>query len=298
MKKVLKWIGIVVGGLLVVALLVVGGMILSVNSRLNKTYSPQAEPLAIPTDEAALAIGRHYAEIHCQACHGPDLGGGPFFEDPSIGVVDAPNLTTGQGSVTAAYTDADWVLALRHGVRHDGKSVFIMPSNDFYFLSDADLGGVIAYMKTVPPVDREIRPRSLTAMAKILYAAGAFGDLLYAETIPHTVRPAVPPVGVTAEYGDYLANAHGCRSCHGQALSGQASAEPGAPPAPNLTMGGELGGWTEADFAATLRTGVTPTGYELSEFMPWKGLGKLTDDEISALWLFLQNQPALASTVQ
>jgi mono/diheme cytochrome c family protein len=173
-----------------------------------------------------------------------------------------------------------------------------MPSNDFYYLSDADLGGIIAYVKSVPPVDNEIRERSLKPFAKILYAVGAFGNLLYAETIQHDVRPPAPAVGLTVEYGKYLADAHGCKSCHGEALSGDQPAEPGAPLAPNLTPGGELAVWTEADFFNTLRTGVTPSGHELSESMPWQGLGKMTDDELKAVWLYLQALPALETTTE
>lgn len=294
--KILKWIGIILGGLIVLVALAAGGMIISSTNRFNKTYDIQPEPLTIPTDDASLAVGKHWAEMHCQGCHGEDLSGGPFFEDPALGIVDAPNLTSGKGGLGATNTDADWVLAIRHGIKADGTSVFIMPSNDFYYLSDADLGSIIAYLKTVPPVDNETRPRSFQTFAKILYAVGAFGNLLYAETIAHDVRPSAPAVGVTPEYGEYLANAHGCKSCHGEALSGAQPAEPGAPLAPNLTPGGELATWTEADFMNTLRTGVTPSGHELGESMPWQGLGKMTDDELKAVWLYLQALPALETT--
>ncbi len=299
MKTVLKWIGIVLGGLVALVVLVVLGMMWNTDSRFNRKYAVQTEPIPLPSDEASLAVGEHWAEIHCRACHGPDLGGNTaFFNDPALGYVDAPNLTSGQGGFGATATDADWVRAVRHGIRQDGKSVFIMPSNDFYYLSDADLGGLIAYLKTVPPVDRETRPRNLKPMAKILYALGAFGNLLYAETIQHDARPASPVVGVTAEYGAYLANAHGCPSCHGPQLNGGQPSEPGALFAPNLTPGGELLGWTEADFIQTLRTGVTPGGHQLTDSMPWQGLGKLTDDELKAVWLYLQSLPKLSTAAK
>lgn len=298
MKRVLKWIGIVVGAVVIVLLVAAGAMWLSTESRLTRQHTVEAEALTIPTDAASLAIGAHWAEMHCQACHGEDLGGGEFFADPALGYVDATNLTAGKGGIGATYTDADWVRAIRHGVKQDGTSVFIMPSQDFYYLNDTDLAGIIAYMKSVPPVDREIRPRNLAPLAKLLYAAGAFGNLLYAETIPHTVRPPSPPAGVTAEYGEYLVNAHGCPTCHGQQLSGQQPAEPGAPYAPNLTPGGALASWTEGDFVNTMRTGVTPYGRQMSEYMPWQGLGKMTDEELAAVWMFLQAQPALAAAAR
>ncbi len=291
MRAVLKWIGIVVGGLAVVLLVVVAGLLISTELRFTRSYSFESETIAKPGDAASLAVGRHWAEIHCQGCHGPDLGGGPLFEDDALGIVDAPNLTTGRGGIGARYQDADWVRALRHGVRLDGTSVFIMPSNEFYYLNDADLGSLIAYLQTVQAVDRETRQRSFTPLARLLIAVGAFENLLYAETIPHDVRPAAPPAGVTVDYGDYLAHAHGCASCHGETFAGHQPSEPGAPFAPNLTPGGELGAWSEADFFAALRNGTTPAGRVLSEAMPWKNLGYLTDSEIKAIWLYLQNLP-------
>ncbi|MBI3242629.1 MAG: c-type cytochrome [Chloroflexi bacterium] len=298
MKKILKWIGIVVGALVGLIVLALAGLYLSAEFRFNKTYDITPEPVTVPTDAASLAIGKHWAEMHCQTCHGEDLGGGPFFDDPSLGYVDAPNLTAGKGGLGGANTDANWVRAIRHGIKHDGTSVFIMPSSDYYYLSDADLGGVIAYVKSVPPVDRETRPRSLAPFAKVLYSLGAFGNLLYAETIQHDVRPPAPPVGVTVDYGEYLSNANGCPSCHGPQLNGAQPSEPGAPFAPNLTPGGELVGWSEADFFKALREGVTPGGRQLGDAMPWKGLGKMTDDELKTVWLYLQSLPKLETATK
>jgi mono/diheme cytochrome c family protein len=292
-KKFLKWVGIVLGGLIGLLVIAVIFMIVSTNNRMNKQYTVTVETIAIPTDEASIANGSHWADIHCHACHGDDLSGGEFFNDPQLGYVDAPNLTSGKGGVGRTFTDEDWVRAIRHGVKGDGTSVFIMPVNDFYYLSDYDLGSIIAYVKTVPPVDNEIRPKALSSMAKILYALGAFGDLLYAETIQHDVRPAAPVIGVTVDYGEYLVNAHGCKSCHSDNLAGGQPAEPGAPFALNLTPGGELAGWSQEDFFTTLRTGVVPSGRNLSASMPWVGFSKMTDDETTAVWLYLQSLPAL-----
>lgn len=298
MKRVLKWIGILFAGIILIIAIVAAGLITSTSRRLDRIYTVQAEEIAINNDAASLAIGQRWAEMHCQGCHGENLGGNPLFEDPMLGWVDAPNLTAGRGGIGATYGDSDWVRAIRHGIRQDGRSVFIMPSDNFYFLNDRDLAGIIAYLRTVPPVDQETRPRNLTTFGKILYAFGAFGNLLYAETIEHDVRPPAPPAGVTVEYGEYLASAHGCRSCHGAQLTGGHSSEPGAPFAPNLTPGGDLRKWSQADFVSTLRSGTTPSGYQLSEAMPWKGLGRMSDDELTALWFFLQNQPALPTTSQ
>lgn len=291
--KIWKWILRILGGLVAIVLLALTGLYVTAESRFNKTYEISAKPIPMSTSVESVAIGRHWAEVHCQSCHGEDLGGGPFFEDPALGYVDAPNLTSGKGGIGSTYTDADWVRAIRYGVMPNGKSVFLMPSNDFYYANDQALAGMVAYMKTLSPVDRETRPRSLTPLAKVLFQLGVLGDLLRAETIPHNVRPPAPPEAVTVEYGEYLANAHGCKACHGSNLAGGQPPEPGAPFALNLTPGGELIGWDEADFFTAMRDGRTPDGRQLSDAMPWKGLGNLTDDELRAIWLYVQAQPAL-----
>ena len=103
---------------------------------------------------------------------------------------------------------------------------------------------------------------------------------------------------MTAEYGEYLTNVGDCRACHGAQLSGAQPVEPGAPFAPNLTPGGELAGWSESDFINTLRTGVTPSGQQLSDFTPWRDAAKMTDDELKAMWLYLQAQPKLATVIK
>ena len=101
-------------------------------------------------------------------------------------------------------------------------------------------------------------------------------------------------VGVTAEYGQYLVNVTGCHGCHGAQLSGGKSKKPGALDAPNLTPGGELDAWTTAQFVNTVHTGVTPSGRVLNpDEMPWKSVGTYTDDELTAIFMYLQSLPPL-----
>jgi mono/diheme cytochrome c family protein len=293
MRKALKWIGIVVGGLVGLVVLIVAGILVSTGMRLNRTYDIQPEAVTIPTDAAAIERGRNRTARYCTGCHGEDLSGTVIFDDPSLGLIQASNLTSGQGGVGGAFGDAEWVLAIRHGVGVDGKPLLIMPAGDFYYFSDGDLGDIVAYVKSVPPVDNETTGYAFTPMARILIAMGAFGDVINAETIDHTgPRPAAPAPGVTLAYGEYLVNTGGCRTCHGVELSGGDPPNPESPLGPNLTPGDELADWSEADFIQTIRTGVSPHDHELDpEFMPWESIAKLTDDELKAIWLFLQSLP-------
>lgn len=297
MKKALKWIGIVVGGL--VGLLIVAVVVLYVVSsfRINATYDDiQAESIEIPTDEESIAWGEHVFAIRgCVDCHTDNLGGAPFIEDPAMGSLQASNLTSGNGGIANEYTTEDWVRAIRHGVGPDGKPLLFMPSHEFYFLSDEDLGAMIAYIKSVPPVDNDLPENSVGPLGRALFLAGEF-PLLPVELIDHDAPRPEPEPGVTLEYGEYLAV--GCTGCHGPGFSGGPipGVPPEWPPAANITPGGNPGNWTEAEFIETMRTGLTPEGKQLNaEYMPWPNFAQMTDEELQALWLYLQSLPAKAT---
>lgn len=290
MKKVLKRIGIVLGGLIGAIIIAVLGLSFRANARLNKTYDVQPEAVTIPVDADAIAEGERLASFYCTGCHGTNLGGKDFFSDPALAVVDAPNLTPGNGGVGNQYSDADWVRAIRHGIDPPGKPLFVMPAKDFYFLNDEDLGQIIAYLKDLPPVDNAANDFSFSLMGRVFLGTGVFGDVLNAQTINHTgPRPEAPSAGVTAEYGEYLVKTFGCSNCHGERLSGGQDPAPGAPAGPNLTPGGHLGSWTEAAFITTVRT-------RQNEWMPFESLAKMSDDELRAIWTYLQSLPKLETT--
>src|SRR5262245_84407 len=96
-KTILKWVGIVLLAILVLLIIGAGITYFRAQSRLNQTYNVQVEPVAIPTDAAVIARGKHIAEVVCQGCHGTDLAGTDFFNSPQLGELHAKNLTAGKG---------------------------------------------------------------------------------------------------------------------------------------------------------------------------------------------------------
>ncbi|MDX1414378.1 MAG: c-type cytochrome [Candidatus Promineifilaceae bacterium] len=293
MRKILKWIGIVIGGLIGLLIIAAAALFITGGSRLNKNYDIEPKAVAIVNDEAAVERGEYLYSFTCSGCHGEGLGGTAFFDQSPIGYIPASNLTSGQGGVGSTYSDSDYVRAIRHGVNSSGKPLAIMPAQGFWHYSDEDLGAIIAYIRSSAAVDSDLGEKNLQPMGRILFATGALGELA-ADIIDHDApHPEAPEPGVTADYGEYLVNTADCRACHGQALSGGPGAEPGSPPGPNLTAGGELVGWTAADFIHTMRTGVTPAGYELdTQYMPWQAYGRMTDDDLTAVFMYLQSLPA------
>ncbi len=295
MKKFLKWVGIIPAalvGLFIVALVVV---YIKTESRLDRVIAAPPDALSIPAGEAAIARGKHIFQFRgCEACHGEKLEGKIYLDDPVVGQVIAGNLTRGEGGFGASFSDADWVAAIRYGLRPDGTPLLFMPSTEFYFLSDNDLADVIAYIKSVPPVDHVQPPSSVSFTGRVVMTLVPAITFIPAELIPFDApRPAAPAPGVTAEYGEYLT--YSCKVCHGLTMSG--GVIPGFPsdwpPAPNLTWGAgsKLPAWEEADFIHFIRTGLRHGRQVDPKYMPWSSYKFMSDDELRAVWVYLQSLP-------
>jgi mono/diheme cytochrome c family protein len=321
MKTILKWVGIVFGVLVGLIVITLVAIYFKSQARLTRVYEVPGETVAIPTDSASIEYGQHIFRFRgCEACHsagkysnlseqtlGTHLSGSSrdvtrmegnvYLDDPAVGKVVASNLTAGKGGVGSGYTDQGWVRAIRHGIRPDGTPLLFMPSTEFYFLSDEDLGAVIAYIKSAPPADHELPRSSISWTGRIVMTLVSSITFIPAELIPHSgPRPVAPKVGITPEYGEYLT--HSCKVCHGLTMSG--GTIPGFPSswpsAPNLTFGtgSALPTWSEEGFMNTLRTGVTPEGRQVrGEYMPWGSYKFMSEEELKAVWAYLQSLPSL-----
>jgi mono/diheme cytochrome c family protein len=284
-------------GLLVLLALVTAGVWYAAWRQINRVYHITGATMAVPHDDPQqLARGEHLVRSRgCAECHGSDLGGRVMVDNRMVGRIVASNLTRGRGGI-GGFAPADFDRAIRYGVGRDGRSLILMPSEDYSELSDDDLAAIIAYLRSVPAVDREL-PAS--ALAFPVSARGVLrGDnpLLSATRI----RPNAPhldlPMAETAAYGEYVAGA--CRGCHGANFAGGrvASGPPDWPPASNLTPAGPLRHWTREQFVTALRSGHTPDGRALDpRAMPWRALGQMSDVELHALWLYLQSLPPVPS---
>lgn len=295
MKSILKWAGITLGSLL--GLVLLANLVLYVlgEARLKHVYTVPKETLSVPREAAVLAEGKRIFQYRgCEACHGEHLQGLVYLDNPAIGQVITPNLTTGAGGIGAQRTDEDLVRSIRHGVRPDGTPLLFMPSTEFYYLSDQDLGRVIAYIHSQPPVDYQMPPSKLSVTGRIVMNVTKEITFLPAELIPHDApRPVAPQPGITPEYGEYLSLS--CKVCHGLNLSG--GEIPGFPPewpsAPNLTSGrgGRLPTWGVEGFIEIIQTGQKHGRSINPDYMPWKSYRHMTEDELRAVYLYLQSLP-------
>lgn len=296
MSRFLKILAYAAGGAVVVVAVAATVIYFSSNAKLKRQFSVASRTIAIPSDAVAISRGKHLAETRgCNDCHGKDFAGNKVIEDGAMGTLHAPNLTRGKGGRVAAFKDDDWVRAIRHGVGPDGLGLFIMPSEEYSHFSDEDLGAIVAYLKTVPAVDRERTPTSLGPISRVLLATGKMK--LAAEVIDHpNVKPKSIAPAVSAEYGKYVAAS--CMGCHGPNFSG-GKIEVGPPDWPlaaNLTphADGRLSKWNEKDFMQAIRTAKRPDGSELNPVMP-RAFAQMDDTELKALWAFFKSLPSAAT---
>lgn len=295
-KVILKWLGIVLLALVVLGAAGGGFIWWKSSALLRATYEVPAGTIAIPTgDAAALERGRHLVDAvgKCQECHGEGFRGTVFIDALPFARVGAPNLTSGRGGVAVARSDADLVRAIRHGVAPDGRGLVIMPSEAYIHFTDADLGAIVAYLRTLPAVDNELPATVVGPIARALLVAGKLPVFPAAYIAHDSVAPYATAPDTTAAYGRYLAWTGACHVCHTPSLSGGAAAgPPGSPIAANITPGG-LPDWTLEEFRTLLREGRGRGGREINnEFMPWRPAGHMTDAEIHAVYLYLRSVPA------
>jgi len=268
---------------------VFGGLQLADARMHRKVDIGEVRPVALREDSASLERGRYlYASRGCADCHGANGGGRVFVDDGQGLRIKGPNLTAGPGGLKD-YQLLDWVRAIRHGVAPGGRPLMVMPSEDYNRFTDADLASLIAYARSLPPVEGAGADVQLPLPARVLYGFGAIEDA--AARIDHRLPPQAPvPEGVTVEHGAYVANM--CLGCHGPQLSG--GRIPGGPPdwpaAANLTPGAGSGMKAYPDaqsLLAMFQTGKRPDGSAI-QVMPFESLRNLNETDVRALHLYLK----------
>lgn len=282
MSKPVKW-ALRIGAAVLLLLLVAAGVVYALSERvMDRTYDETValDPdFTVPADPASIAEGERLARIHgCyNGCHGEQAEGGLFFDDFAFGTMKAPDLTRAVHTLS----DAELERVIRHGVRPDGSTVYVMPSDMFYNLSDEDLGDILAFLRSLPRTDGPevaFRPGPL---ARVFLGFEKFEPT--AATIDHDA-PRLP----TGEGGDpmtrgrYLATTS-CTECHGMDLEGS-----DGPPetTPSLRI---VASYSPDEFHTLMRTGTPRDGRDLRlmDDMSRKRFSHFTDEEIDALHIYL-----------
>lgn len=278
MKRVFRWIGYVVAVLVVLALGFSAWVWFASARVLGRTYEAAPERLAQPS-AAQLADGERQARVlGCIDCHGEGLRGRMMFEAPNVARVWAPNLN----ELAARVNDQQLAQAIRQGIGHDGRALFVMPSPMYAHMTDQEVAALIAWMRTVPRSGAATTGIEWGPIGRYALASGGFPTAV-ARVAEFRARQPFD-TGPEQAAGRHIAMTV-CTECHGADLSG------GQPTpditAPDLSISGA---YDREQFRRLMRTGRPPNGRDLGLMgeVSRSGLNHFTDGEIDQVYDYLQ----------
>lgn len=276
------------------------------------TVEVNAPNITVPRDSAHVAEGKRLASMYCQHCHQSAdgaLSGRYMAENEPYGKnAYSANITQHPEAGIGRYTDGELVYMLRTGVKRDGKATPPwMPR--LIHMSNEDLYSIVAYLRSDDPAVQPVDVRHPAFEPNFL--AKFFISVIGIDPHPFPEKPIeAPPATDKVAYGRYLL--HGrfdCYGCHSTSFETLDVTNPEKSPgylaggnpmtdsegrtisSANLTPDPEtgLGKWTEAQFAEAVRFGKHPGGRALR--FPMTPFTAMTDEEVSALWAYLQTVP-------
>ena len=281
--------------------------------------SVETGPVAVKPPEPAgpeaklVARGAYIAKAGgCLVCHtgmgptGPDLAhpgaGGLEMPDPA-GTWRTPNITPDKSSGIGGWTDDQIARAIREGVRPEGTQLYsIMPYASYNRLTDDDTKALVAFLRTLEPVKRVVAPNK---------------DLKFPKLPMPSPANAPDVVGDPVKHGEYMASIMLCSHCHwtpdakmmvqpDKLFAGGLEMTlpmfgPGTLFVPNITSDKEtgIGGWTEDQIVAALKTMMKPDGKLLNPPMllmqgAWS---QLDDADLHAVAAYIHQLPPVKHKV-
>ena len=240
----------------------------------------------------------------CIACHTDSAGGGAFLAGGApiktpFGTFRAPNITPHPQDGIGGWTLADFAATLTRGTSPDGTPYYpVFPYPAYTKMTDQDIADLWAAMKTVPPAPGGRAEHDVLFPFHVRTALRAW-QTLFLEAGPFEPDPGR---GDLWNRGAYIVSGPGhCVACHTPRnifgarlhdghLTGSADG-PGSEKVPAITASAlRAAGWTEANIAWALRTGLTPDGDSLSGSMGEvvrHGTAWLSDGDLRAIAHYL-----------
>ncbi|MGH8611273.1 MAG: c-type cytochrome [Gammaproteobacteria bacterium] len=243
----------------------------------------------------------------CVGCHTeekkdavPFTGGRPL--KTPFGTFYGPNITPHPQAGIGRWTEADFVRAMREGVRPDGAPYFpAFPYPSYTKSSDSDLRDLWAYLRTLAPSSRTSQAHSLSFPFRWRFLVRLWMSLFF--------KPGPfandPRVSQTVNRGAYLVQALGhCGECHtprnflggprrDRFLAGGKG--PDGKGIPNLTPT-RLKKYSDGELKDFLVTGLMPDGDVVAETMEevvQNTTSQLTPEDLAALIAYLRSLPPL-----
>ena len=251
---------------------------------------------------------RNWAKFSGPMVPGTEGKGGEIFDQKMgfPGNFRSPNITPFH---LKDWTDAEIYRAITSGVSKDGHPLFpIMPYPAYATLDTGDILSVIAYIRTIPPLD--FTPSR---------SDPAFPMNIVLHLFPVKADPVVRPAGAdTVKYCEYITRASGCIECHTPAKHGQIDKKfafsggrefempDGMLSSSNITPDAEtgIGNWSLAVFMARFKS-YDPIAHPFSDLkkddqqsiMPWTMYAGMDSTDLAAIYKYLQSLPPIKHRV-
>jgi len=215
--------------------------------------------------------------LGCSDCHGGDFSGHKVSHNDQVVVLYSANLT----KAVPAYSDAELRTVLTTGVRPDGTRLWQMDAAPYAALSERDMGDLVAFLRSLPPVGQPHPRIKTTPTFSRLVLTGQVRpeSQTLAEDLAH------PPLslGPDLERGRYLARTV-CSGCHAPSLRGFQPAQPGDPP--DLAV---VSAYGRGQFQVLIHQGQGRDGRDVGEMAvaARKRLSQLPAKDIDALYDYL-----------
>lgn len=314
MKRVLKIIGVI----LLLIILVIGAGYVYIMSSPIPSYPTADFEYKAETDSLGLERGKKLVSTLCFGCHGNHetgkLTGRPMTDaPPEFGDIYVPNITQDTTYGIGKYSDAELLFLLRTGVKRDGQYAPAYMAK-LPKMADEDLASIIAFLNSDDHMvsadatpDRACKPAFLTKML----CRGAW------KPYPMPEKPIpMPDTSNQVELGKYLAFNLECFSCHSKSFETNNYLEPeqsegyfgggttlltpeGNPiVAGNITPHKEtgIGSWSSDEFLQAVKFGSKKDEAPLQ--IPMQPYNLLSDQEILAIYEYLQTVPAIENNVE
>jgi mono/diheme cytochrome c family protein len=275
---------------------------------------------ALAVTPAELARGKYvFGATGGCGCHtepkGPINAGGRKFDGP-FGTVYSANITPDSKTGIGAWTDEQIITAIRLGRRPNGERILpIHPFTSFNGMAEEDLKALVAFLRTVPPINRPNTPKKITVP---MFESVFLPAWLMAFAAKETPPPAAPVSGVAR--GEYLVHAVAhCGECHtprsamtmavdnSRFLAGnEKKTGPEGQATPNITpdKATGLGDWTEEQIVTYLGTGNRPDGDVAGGLMAENiqgtlaGFKDMTRADLTAIARYLKSIPAVTNKIE
>ncbi|NJN46170.1 MAG: hypothetical protein HC808_06480 [Candidatus Competibacteraceae bacterium] len=248
------------------------------------------------------------AVMACDNCHTPRgphgllmdkrfSGGQQTWDEPTYTVKGA-NITQDRGTGIGMWSDDEIKRALTDGIRPDGSLLApIMPYTFYKIMTPGDLDAVVAYLRTIEPIDNAVEPPIYKAVMPV-------------EPVPNADRPwSESSLRDPIKRGFYLATIAHCMECHARRPDGQHDYRHwlgkgghsmkgpfGTVTVANITshQTAGIGTWSDDELRRALTQGVSRDGRPFMLPMARQNyFRRMTESDLNVLVIYLRTLPPL-----